>query len=165
MCSSITGSSAPSMASWSATEVWVYAPGLNTAPIEFPALTSRPHSWIQSMSWPSWLDWRKTTSKPSLPASCRHISSTSAREVRPYTSGLRVPSRLRLGPLSTRTDVMASSSRGRSERRVHPGAPDTVVGLARHLRRALDTEVVEVDAERLARREGRDGRDDRAPER
>ena len=64
---------------------------------------------------------------PDFSASDRHIVSTSASEVLPYVSGLRVPSRFRLGPLSTSTDVMASlRCRGEKEAagptRVDPAA-------------------------------------------
>ncbi len=73
-----------------------------------------------------------STSRPSLPASSRHISSTSASVVLPYTSGLRVPSRLRLGPLRTSTDVMALSATRvgwdsmRPGRRGRPGRSEPV---------------------------------------
>src|SRR6185437_7883007 len=145
MWHSTTGRLAPSMASCNATEVWVNAPGLKTAPTQRPALTSAPNSWIQSMSAPSWLDWRNSTSKPSLPPSSRHIASTSASVVRPYTSGFRVPSKLRLGPLSTRTEVMKAASQ--SDRSLCPKA---VVFLARDRLRVLVAEIVQVDPERLA---------------
>src|SRR4051794_4648884 len=128
--------------------------------MEFPALTSRPNSWIQSMSWPSWLDCRNTSSSSSLSASDWHIFSTSASDVRPYTSGLRVPSRLRLGPLSTSTDVMVVSGRvkrGRPDRRESARPPWTggtrsdrsflahaVVLGAGDLRRVLLAKVVQV---------------------
>src|SRR6476469_1296034 len=160
MWHSTTGRLAPSMASCNATEVWVNAPGLKTAPTHRPALTSAPNSWIQSMSAPSWLDCRNSTSNPSLPPSSRHIASTSASVVRPYTSGLRVPSRLRLGPLSTRTEVMRASSRSSDARRAQ-----AVVLFARDRLGVLIAQVVEVDAERLTSAVRRDGRDDGQPER
>src|SRR4051812_48943596 len=160
MWHSITGRLAPSMASCNATEVWVNAPGLKTAPMHRPALTSAPNSWIQSMRAPSWLDWRNSTSNPSLPPSSRHIASTSASVVRPYTSGLRVPSRLRLGPLSTRTEVMRASSRPSDARRAQ-----AVVLFARDRLGVLLPEVVQVDAERLPGAVRRDGRDDREAQR
>src|SRR3954468_20096790 len=114
------------------------------------------------MSWPSWLDCRNTRSRSSLSASDWHIFSTSASEVRPYTSGLRVPSRLRLGPFSTRTDVTVSLPSVREEERpgrrgVGPAAVDGVVRsdggrhadplvlLAGHLRCLPVAEVVQVD--------------------
>src|SRR4051794_16707325 len=128
------------------------------------------------MSWPSWLDCRNTSSSPSLSASDWHIFSTSPSDVRPYTSGLRVPSRLRLGPLSTSTDVMVklrSTEKERPDRRESARPPwtgrnasdqgflpDALVLLAGNLRRALRAEVVEVDAVCLPRRERRDGHDD-----
>src|SRR4029079_8637726 len=92
---------------------------------------------------------------PSLPPSSRHIASTSASVVRPYTSGLRVPSRLRLGPLSTRTEVMRASSRRSDARRAQ-----AVVLFARDRLGVLLAQVVEVDAERLASAVRRDCRDD-----
>src|SRR3954447_22970144 len=145
--------------------------------MEFPALTSRPNSWIQSISWPSWLDCRNTSSSSSLSASDWHIFSTSASDVWPYTSGLRVPSRFRLGPLSTSTDVMVGlrsekqeaagptgsrpGRRGRVERRSDRGfLADALVLLAGNLGRVLVAEVVQVHAVGLPRRERRDGRDD-----
>src|SRR3954447_9203175 len=149
--------------------------------MEFPALTSRPNSWIQSISWPSWLDCRNTSSSSSLSASVWHIFSTSASDVWPYTSGFRVPSRFRLGPLSTSTDVMAGfrsekqeaagptgsrpGRRGRAERRSDRGfLADALVLLARNLGRVLHAEVVQVYAVGLPRRERRDRRDDPDPE-
>src|SRR6476661_6186827 len=152
MWHSITGRLAPSMASCNATEVWVNAPGLKTAPTHRPALTSAPNSWIQSMRAPSWLDWRNSTSNPSLSPSSRHIASTSASVVRPYTSGLRVPSWLRLGPLSTRTEVMGASSPPSDA-----GRAQAVVLLARNGLGVLLPEVVQVDPERLAGAVRRDG--------
>src|SRR5690242_2043125 len=160
MWHSTTGRLAPSMASCNATEVWVNAPGLKTAPTHRPALTSAPNSWIQSMSAPSWLDCRNSTSNPSSPPSFRHIASTSARVMCPYTSGLRVPRRFRLGPLSTRTEVMDASCPPSDARRAQ-----AFVLLARDGLGVLLPEVVQVDPERLPRAVGGDRRDDRQPER
>src|SRR4029450_11610788 len=171
MCSSITGTEAPPMASCSAADVWVNAPGLNTAPIDVPAFTAAPHSWIQSISWPSWLDCRKSTSSPSLPPSARQRSATSARVVVPYTSGLRVPSRLRFGPFRTSTEDMAPRSWERPRRRLSGGAAGgshgrahPLVLLCRHRGGVRRAEIVQVDPEGLAGAERRDGGDDRAPE-
>src|SRR5690348_15322032 len=100
---------APLIASCSATDVCVKAPGLNTTPIMLPAAISRPASWIQSISWPSWFDWRQSTATPSFSASSRHSFSTSCKVSAPYTAGSRVPSRLRFGPFSTRTFFLAPS--------------------------------------------------------
>src|SRR5882672_2879760 len=109
ICSSITVALAPLIASCSATDVCVYAPGLKTTPIMLPAAISRPASWIQSISWPSWFDWRQSALTPSFSASSRHKRSTSASVSAPYTAGSRVPSRLRFGPFNTSTFFMASS--------------------------------------------------------
>src|SRR4051794_39495089 len=105
------------------------------------------------MSCPSWLDCRNTSSRSSLSASDWHIFSTSASEVLPYTSGLRVPRRFRLGPLSTSTVVMGNSpggartggrADGSSARPRRTGVrsdggflADALVLLARHLGRVL----------------------------
>src|SRR3954454_25205449 len=132
------------------------------------------------MSWPSWLDCRNTRSRSSLSASDWHSFSTSASEVEPYTSGLRVPSRLRLGPFSTKTEVMVALPSGKKERPGRRGggaaAVDGGVGsdggrdaeplvlLAGHLGRVLLPEVVQVHAVGLARRPRRDRGDDPDPE-
>ena len=83
MWHSISRSFAPLMASCSASEVWVYAPGLKTAPIRSPAAYRLPASWIQSISAPSWFDCRQSASSSYFAASSRQSPSTSASVLTP----------------------------------------------------------------------------------
>src|SRR5262245_54660059 len=59
-------------------------------------------AWIRSTSTPSWFDWALSIATPSSAPSAASAASISASVVLPYTSGSRVPRRLRFGPWSTR---------------------------------------------------------------
>ena len=83
MCTSIIGTPAPLTASCNARLVCVYAPALNTRPSSVPPRWAAPASWIQSISTPSWLLWRKSTTTPRACAVASHSARTSASVVEP----------------------------------------------------------------------------------
>ena len=78
MCTSMVGIGTALMASWMATEVWVYAPALRMMPSQsdgfegfeglLPLVASErserlasspyPARWMRSMMSPSWFDWK-----------------------------------------------------------------------------------------------------------
>src|SRR5690606_19618433 len=91
------------------TEVWVKAAGL----IRMKAVPSWRAAWTRSTSACSALDWKASSACPASPARRARSASMSARVVWPYTSGSRVPSRLRLGPCRTSSLAMVSSGTGK----------------------------------------------------
>ena len=85
-------------ASRRATLVCVNAPGL----IRMNAVPSSRAACTRSTSSCSALDWNEASSEPDARAFAASSAAMSASVAWPYTSGSRVPSRLRLGPCRTR---------------------------------------------------------------
>src|SRR3546814_840705 len=84
------------------TEVWVRPAGL----IRMKSVPSSRAAWTRSTRACSALDWKLDSSWPFSSARAVRSASISSRVVRPYTSGSRVPTRLRLGPCRPRSVAM-----------------------------------------------------------
>src|SRR5471032_3637366 len=105
ICTSTNGMATPARASRRATLVCVSPPGLMT----MASTPSVRAAWMRSISAPSWLLWKQDKLAPAAAAWATAACSMSARVLAPYTSGSRLPSKFRLGPLSSRSFVAMSS--------------------------------------------------------
>src|SRR5581483_12010663 len=70
-------------------------------------------AWMASTRSPSWFDCTCSTDRPCSPATFVNVATWSSSVAVPYTSGSRMPSRLRFGPLRSSTSAMGVHPRER----------------------------------------------------